>query len=139
MKEAPSDASTRAIWPSGTLPPVGTLTRILRIASMVSRYSGFQRTTKLKRRSPGEHLGHCLAADCRLHDGGDVAGIETVARRHCPIRFDDNVGLAERAEHKHVGDAAHLLECLGNSVSDRFVSIKIITEDLDRIRSRLNA
>ncbi len=86
-----------------------------------------------------KHLGHCLSADCRLHDGGDVAGIETVARRRRPIGLDDNVGLAERAEHKHVGDAAHLLERLGNSVSDRFVSIKIITEDLDRIRSRLNA
>ena len=49
-----------------------------------------------------------VAAERRLHDGVDVAGVEPVARGPLAIDLDVEVGLAQHAEDAKVGHARHL-------------------------------
>ena len=77
-------------------------------ASMLSRYSGASRTVTLNCRSASRSVVADRAAERRLNDVVDVAGIEPVARRLVAIDLDVEIWLAEDAEDAEVGHALDL-------------------------------
>ena len=62
-----------------------------------------------------QDLGHRLTADRRLHDRGDVADVEPIARARIAIGRDQQIGLAERAINPRVDDPRHLAHHLHRS------------------------
>ena len=54
----------------------------------------------------------------RLHDGVDVAGVQSIARRLCAIDLDVEIGLSEHAESAEIGDALTLAISLHDLIGD---------------------
>ena len=79
------------------------------------------------------------STDRRLHDCGDVAGVQSVSRGRITVRLDDDIGLPERLIHENVGHAGDLFQGLLKPGSYRLISIEIIAEYLDRVLARFYA
>ena len=100
---------------------------------MLSRYSGAQPHRDVELAVGLELRGCHRAAERRLDDGVDVAGIEAVARGLVAIDRDIEVGLAEHPENAEIGDAPDLIHLVHDLVGDLLELGEVRTDDLDRI------
>ena len=81
-----------------------------------------------------EQRGRHAAAEGRLHDGVDVAGVQPVARRLFAVDLDVEVGLAEHPEDAEIGRRPRTcsISCM-TCVGELFELGEVGADDLDRV------
>ena len=120
---------------SGICWPPGVATRMLPIASGLSRYCCSKPHDEVELLLLLHHLGGDVAADGGLDQAVDVGDVEAVAGDLGAVDLDRQAGLAELLHQRDVADAAHVLQHALDRLALRLERIEVGAEDLHRQRA----